>query len=207
MFHFTPGTGIVCALCLGLLSFAAESGGPRNATLPGPFQQPPAADASAPQKLNILIIDGEGAINNIKQRTARETIVQVEDENHKPVAGAIVLFSLPGDGPGGTFAGQAKIASVVTDSSGRAAMPQLQPNQLAGKFQIRVSASANGQHASAGISQGNTPGGGTSPAHAGLSGKTIAILAGVVAAGEGENLISSGCLRHGFKSCTSKNPM
>ena len=36
----------------------------------------------------IEVVEGDGAINNIRQRTAREPIVQVEDENHKPVAGA-----------------------------------------------------------------------------------------------------------------------
>ena len=30
-----------------------------------------------PTKLNILIVEGEGAINNVRQRTAREPIVQV----------------------------------------------------------------------------------------------------------------------------------
>ncbi len=57
--------------------------------------------------LNIVIIEGEGAINNIKQRTAREPVVQVEDENHKPVAGAAVIFALSDQGAGGTFAGGA----------------------------------------------------------------------------------------------------
>src|SRR5258708_7782654 len=56
-----------------------------------------------PPKLLITILDGEGALNNIKQRTAREPIIKVEDENHKPVAGAIVLLLLPNSGPGGTF--------------------------------------------------------------------------------------------------------
>ena len=40
------------------------------------------------QKLNIEIVEGEGAVNNIRQRMAREPMVQVTDENRKPVAGA-----------------------------------------------------------------------------------------------------------------------
>ena len=51
-----------------------------------------------PATLEILIVEGEGAINNVKQRVNREPIVQVEDENHKPVAGAAVTFFLPNDG-------------------------------------------------------------------------------------------------------------
>ena len=42
---------------------------------------------------NIVVVEGEGAINNISQRTAWETIVQVEDQNHKlaAVAGAAAM--------------------------------------------------------------------------------------------------------------------
>ena len=53
------------------------------------------AFAQGDAKLNLVIVEGEGAINNVRQRTAREPIVQVEDENHKPVAGAVVVFLLP----------------------------------------------------------------------------------------------------------------
>ena len=54
--------------------------------------------AQAPTGLSITIVEGEGAINNIRQRVNREPIVQVEDQNHKPVAGAVVVFlpSRPG---------------------------------------------------------------------------------------------------------------
>jgi hypothetical protein len=139
----------------------------------------------APGKLNLIIVEGEGAINNIKQRTSRETIVQVEDENHRPVAGAVVAFLLPDYGPSGTFVGGAKTATIVTDSAGRAVMPQLQTNQLAGQFQVHVTASANGQQVTATISQSNASGAASSSsaAHSAISGKTIGIIVGVAAAG------------------------
>src|SRR5579859_1089862 len=84
------------------------------------------AQTPAPM-LNIVIVEGEGAINNIKLRTARETIVQVEDENHKPVAGAAVVFTLPNQGAGGSFAGNAQTLTSVTDANGRAVARGLQP--------------------------------------------------------------------------------
>lgn len=37
-----------------------------------------AAAGDGPPRLNITIVEGEGPINNVKQRTSRETIVQVE---------------------------------------------------------------------------------------------------------------------------------
>jgi len=51
-----------------------------------------AQDQPAPTKLNIVILEGEGAINSVRQRVAREPVVQVEDENHKPIGGAAVTF-------------------------------------------------------------------------------------------------------------------
>ena len=105
--------------------------------------------------LNLVILEGEGAINNVKQRTSRETIVQVEDGNHKPVAGAVVVFLLPDDGPSGTFVSGSRTATVVTGSNGQAVMPGLQPNQLTGPYQVRVNALFGGRQASTTINQSN----------------------------------------------------
>ena len=55
-------------------------------------------------RINIVIVEGDGAINNVRQRVAREPIVQVEDENRKPIAGAAVTFLLPNQGAGASFA-------------------------------------------------------------------------------------------------------
>src|SRR5436305_1494698 len=116
-------------------------------------QQPPLAPM-----LNIVIVEGDGAINNIKQRTSRETIVEVQDENHRPVAGAAVVFLLPGDGPGGAFAGGSKSVTLTTNTAGRATMPTMQPNQVTGQFQIRVNVSSQGRTASTTIGQSNAVG-------------------------------------------------
>ncbi|HJT88175.1 MAG TPA: hypothetical protein VJ732_09975, partial [Bryobacteraceae bacterium] len=105
------------------------------ALMAAPFS--PVMAQQAPM-LNIVVVEGEGAINNIRQRTAREPIIQVEDQNHKPVAGAVVAFTLPTQGAGGTFANGARMLSVVTDSQGRAVATGLRPNNIAGQFQIRV---------------------------------------------------------------------
>ena len=132
-----------------------------------------------PLKLNVTVVEGEGAINNIKRRTSRETIVQVEDENHKPVAGAAVAFLLPADGPGGAFTGGTKSASVVTDNAGRAAMPHLQVNSNPGSYSIGVYASQAGLASSATISQSSIVGAAAAVSTAGI----IGIVAGVAAAG------------------------
>jgi hypothetical protein len=124
-------------------------------------------------------VEGEGAVNNIKRRTSRETIVQVEDENHKPVAGAAVAFLLPADGPGGAFTGGAKSASIVTNNAGRAAMPHFEINANPGTYSIGVYASHAGIASSAAISQSSIAGAATAISTAGI----IGIVAGVAAAG------------------------
>ncbi len=129
-----------------------------------------------PAKLQIVILEGEGAINNIRQRTAREPIVQVQDENHRPVAGAVVLFTLPDRGASGTFANGATSMTVTTDAQGRAVATGLRPNSVPGKLEVRVNASYQGQTASATISQTNVLGAAAAAGGAG-AGKILAILA------------------------------
>ena len=128
--------------------------------------------------LNLVIVEGDGAINNVRQRTAREPIVQVEDENHKPVAGAAVVFLLPNQGASGVFANGSRTLTVMTDNQGRAVAHGFRPNGVQGKLQMRVTASHGGKTASTTITQTNavaaTAG---AAAGAGISAKLIAIIA------------------------------
>jgi hypothetical protein len=147
---------------------------------------PPSAWAQeAGSQLNIVIVEGDGAINNIKQRTAREPIVQVEDQNHKPVAGAAVVFLLPDQGASGVFANGSHTLTVMTDAQGRAIARGLRPNNVQGNLQIHVTASHQGQTASATISQTNAVSAATGAVAAGVSAKliTILVIAGAAVAG------------------------
>ena len=127
-------------------------------------------------KLNIVIVEGDGIVNNIRQRVASDPIVQVEDENRKPIGGVIVTFLLPNQGAGGVFADGSHSLTITTDNAGRAVARGIKPNNLNGKFEIRVSASHNGQTARATITQTNK----MAAAHV-VSAKTITLLA--IAAG------------------------
>ena len=129
-------------------------------------------------QLNLVIVEGDGAINNIKQRTAREPIVQVEDENHKPVAGAAVVFLLPDQGASGTFANGSHTLTVTTDAQGRAVAHGFHPNAVQGKLEMRVSASFQGKTATATISQTNAAGAAAGAAAGiGISTKLLIIIA------------------------------
>lgn len=148
------------------------------------------AQEQARPKLNIVVVEGEGAINNVRQRTAREPIVQVEDENRKPVAGASVTFLLPNDGAGVALKDGSRSFTAVTDQNGRVQLRGIRPNNLAGQFQIAVSASYQGLSASTVITQTNALAGAAAAgagagAAAGISGKLIAIIAVAAAAAAG----------------------
>jgi hypothetical protein len=139
----------------------------------------------APGKIQITIVEGEGAINNVRQRIAREPIVQVEDENRKPIAGAAVTFMLPQQGAGATFANGARSLTVMTDNQGRAVARGLRANNVQGNYQIRVNASYEGQTSSTTINVSNAVAVGAAAAGAGISAKLIAILAMAGAAAVG----------------------
>jgi hypothetical protein len=139
------------------------------------------AQAPEPKQLTISILEGEGAINNIRQRTAREAIVQVQDENHKPVAGVAVTFFLADHGASGVFSNGSQSMTVLTDTNGQAAMRGMVPNKMAGKMEIRVSARLGNLNADAVITQTNAAGA-AGAGGAAISGKVIALIV-VVAAG------------------------
>jgi hypothetical protein len=111
--------------------------------------------AGEPNKLFIEVLDGEGALNDIRGRTAREPVVQVEDENHKPVAGAIVLFTLPSSGPGATFTNGLTTLKVTTGADGKATAQGFKPNHASGQYQIQVQASFGGLTSVAVINETN----------------------------------------------------
>ncbi len=113
------------------------------------------------QSLHIDILEGEGALNNIRQRDAREPAVQVTDENHKPVAGAVILFTVHSgpQGAGATFGdAQSLTFSATTGPDGIAHAPTLHLAKSPGSYTIEVSAAVGALVASAIIHQSNVIG-------------------------------------------------
>jgi len=139
----------------------------------------PAQEAAAP-KLNIVVIRGDGAINNIKSRTAREMIVEVRDENNKPVAGASVAFLLPDSGPGVVSSNGSRMVTSMTDANGRAAARGLKPNGQSGNYNIQVRANFQQSFGQIVVAQSNVIAAG-----AAISGLTAALIVVGAAAAAG----------------------
>ena len=128
--------------CPVLLAMAVAIAG---LTCSGPLACGQAAQATAvagaPRMLFIDVLEGEGELNDIRARTAREPVVQVKDENHKPVAGALVVFSIRSAGtqPVSAFSGLPTL-SVRTGADGTARATGYRPAHT-GNVQIAVAAS------------------------------------------------------------------
>ncbi len=156
-------------------------------------------------KLNIVILEGDGAVNDVRKRLARAMVVQVEDENHAPVAGAAVVFLLPASGPSGIWANGTRTLQVKTNNTGLAVARGMWPTDVSGKFQIQVEATYQGVSATTTVTQvnavitGAAGGGGLS------TGKLIAILA--VAGGAAAGGIIAAKRRGGGASTSTSIPI
>lgn len=136
--------------------------------------------------LKITVIEGEGARNNIRSRTGVAPVVEVKDASDKPVPGAEVVFQLPMVGPSGVFNGWLKTQTVRTDDQGRASSTGYTPNTEAGRFNIKVTATAGTQTGSVVVAQSNVQNGTSSTAGEAKRGtpwKIIAVAAGAAIAG------------------------
>jgi hypothetical protein len=133
--------------------------------------------------IKIVVQEGQGAINNIPQRRAKEPVVQVQHEDGEPVVGATVTFLLPDTGPGGTFADGARMLNMQTDAKGQAVGRGLKPNATAGRFLIRVNVSYHGQTASTTIAQINAIPAGATKGGSGKKFLIIALIGGAAAGG------------------------
>jgi hypothetical protein len=143
-----------------------------------------------PARLQIVVVDGEGAINNVGQRSSHDPVVRVTDDNDKPVTGASVVFSLPTEGPSGSFGNGEKTLIMTTSPQGQATATGLKVNLAPGKLQIHVNASYRGQTARTNITQfnmsvpGKRAGGGSS--------KTILVLLAIAGAAAGGVVAATG---------------
>jgi hypothetical protein len=117
-------------------------------------QDSPQSQTSEPTVI-IRFVEGQGAINNVNRGTAFEPVIEVLDRRGQPVAGVSVTFTLPTVGPGGTFPDGGKSLVTRTDENGRATARGLRPNRLAGQFEIRVTATREGESTTAMLTQTN----------------------------------------------------
>jgi hypothetical protein len=126
MKHYSPNSLLPLAVCL-LISIDP--------------MVPTALAQSLPARININVVEGEGASSGVRQRVSQDPVVKIEDDDHQPIAGAVVVFALPVSGTSGEFFNGSKTLTLVTDKSGLAAAHGIKTNEIPGKLQIYVTAS------------------------------------------------------------------
>lgn len=108
---------------------------------------------AVPTELNIVVVQGEGAINKVRQASTTDPVLRIEDQDHKPVAGATVTFTLPTEGATGHFGNGGKMLIATTDEKGQATAAGLRVNEYPGKLVIHVDVSYRGLNARTNVVQ------------------------------------------------------
>ena len=148
--------------------------------------------------LKVVVLEGEGARNSIPSGRGVAPIVEVRDDQDKPVAGASVTFETPAEGASANFFGWLRTQTVKTDAKGSASASGYTPNAMNGKFQVKVTAVMGTKSGMAMVNQSNANGssGAASPSTAATkpSNNKIKILAilGVAAIAGGIAAAKSG---------------
>jgi hypothetical protein len=134
-------------LCAALVCPAQQVSGPKSTLV-------------QPGGVKIVVVEGEGAVNNIRTKVATQPVVEIRDDNDKPIPGAEVIFQLPAAGPGGVFNGWMRNQTARSNAEGRAGTNGFVPNDEAGRFNIKVTATVGTKSTSAIIAQSNGSGAG-----------------------------------------------
>ena len=101
--------------------------------------------AQSASSYRVAIIDGDGALNSVVAKTAREPVIQVSDVKHQPVSGAYVEFDAPGSGASAAFANGSNHFATTTNADGLAVGSNIKNNGTPGPFVLSVHVSYQGQ--------------------------------------------------------------
>lgn len=118
---------------------------PGAAAVPAAAQPIPATQLPVEQSLKIRVLAGNNEMNDLQRHVMAPLVVQVEDQNDRPMDGAEVVFRFPISGPSASFSGGKTSATVRTNSGGQAAATNWMANGQVGTFEIHVNASYGNQ--------------------------------------------------------------
>ena len=147
--------------------------------------------------LNITVQKGEGGRNSIKTRSGTPIEIEVRDPGGKPVAGAQVIVQLPNYGASGSFPGGQLTKRTVTGPNGQAIVTGFVPNDIPGRFSVKITADSGTLSGSIVVSQVNVA---ELASEAKKSRKTLWIL---LAAAGGGGAILAGSMAGGKTTTTA----
>src|SRR6266852_588490 len=132
---------------------------PQQATPNPPAAQPAPTTPMAPlpmmRSLKVTALAGNHEANDLERALMAPLVVQVLDQNDRPVESAEVVFRFPLNGPSAIFRGGNTSQTVHTNGQGQAAAQNWMANNQVGTFEVRVTASYGNQLGEATVSMTN----------------------------------------------------
>jgi hypothetical protein len=122
---------------------ASPSAQPTRTTQPPPTT--PAAPVPMIRSLKVTALAGNKEMNDLERGLVAPLVIQVLDQNDRPVEGAEVVFRFPLNGPGAIFRGGNTSQTVRTNGQGQAAATNWTANNQVGAFSVHVSAAYGSQ--------------------------------------------------------------
>ena len=146
---------LVILLAIGPLHGGEQAPTPPRQTAPSPASAQPATPLPMIQSLKVTALAGNNAMNDLERGLMSPLVIQVLDQNDRPVEGAEVVFRFPLNGPGATFRGGNTSQTVRTNGQGQAAAVNWTANNQVGNFTVRVTASYGNQLGETSVSMTN----------------------------------------------------
>jgi hypothetical protein len=91
--------------------------------------------------LKVVPLAGKGETNDLERKLMAPLVVEVIDQQDRPVENAEVVFRFPIQGASATFPGGKTTQTVRTNGTGQAAAMNWMANDQVGRFEIHVNAS------------------------------------------------------------------
>ena len=124
-----------------------------QSTQPAPVT--PIAPLPMTQSLKVTALAGNKGMNDLERGLMSPLVVQVLDQNDRPVEGAEVVFRFPLNGPGATFRGGNTSQTVHSNGQGQAAAMNWTANKQVGTFEVHVTAAYGNQLGETTVSMSN----------------------------------------------------
>ena len=88
-------------------------------------QAPAAAPAGQVQNLKVVPLAGNNEMNDLQRKVMAPLVVQVLDQDSRPVEGADVTFRFPVSGPSAVFANQQSAQTIRSNADGQASATEI----------------------------------------------------------------------------------
>jgi len=103
--------------------------------------------AASSDQIELRIVSGSGAEFQPGSQQKQRLVMQVVNQDERPLAGVAVTFQLPDDGPSGLFGNGQRSIVAFTNDEGEASITGVKWNNYSGPVSIRVTAVKGMAHA------------------------------------------------------------